>query len=97
MATPKEIRKRPGGAGMKIVWDDSQVNEWTAYQLREMCHCAACRHELTGENLIPAGSIPKDIHILKAELVGNYALSFMFSDGHSVGIYPFETLRSHPA
>jgi DUF971 family protein len=26
--------------------------------------------------------------------VGTYAFRILFSDGHSVGLYPFETLRS---
>ena len=29
----------------------------------------------------------------RADIVGNYALSFAFSDGHGTGIYPFELLR----
>ena len=93
MAAPKEIRKLAEGAGMKISWSDGHEVTWTSYDLREACRCAACRHELTGENLIHPGSIPKDVQILKAQLMGNYALSFLFSDGHSVGIYPFEALR----
>jgi DUF971 family protein len=29
----------------------------------------------------------------RADLVGNYALSFGFSDGHGTGIFSFEALR----
>lgn len=90
---PREIRKSNGGLKIKIIWDDGTVKEWSAQTLREACHCAACHHELTGENLIPSGSVSSDIHILKTQLVGNYAISFLFSDGHSVGIYPFDSLK----
>lgn len=93
MVLPKEIRKLAQGAGMKLTWADGNISEWTAFDLREACKCAACRHELTGEKLISAENIPVDIKIEKAQMMGNYALSFLFSDGHSVGIYPFENLK----
>ena len=34
-----------------------------------------------------------DLKATRAELVGNYALTLLFSDGHSTGIYSFEYLR----
>lgn len=93
MDTPKEIRKLAQGAGIRLTWADGSISEWTAFDLRDACRCAACRHELTGEKLLNPKNIPADITISKAQLVGNYALGFLFSDGHSVGIYPFENLK----
>jgi ATP-binding protein involved in chromosome partitioning len=93
LAEPTEIRKLSGGTGLKITWSDGNVSQSEAYVLRESCLCAACRHELTGEILIPPNSIPKTITLQKIELIGNYALGILFSDGHSTGIYTFEHLR----
>lgn len=83
----------PEGAGMRFAWPDGKKCEYTAFQLRENCRCAACRHELTGEKLLDPTQIKPDIKILKAEILGQYALGFLFSDGHSTGIYTFEMLR----
>lgn len=94
MVQPTEIRKRPGGAGMKITWADGHVSEYDAKTLRRECRCAACRHELTGERLLDPATVPDNLTILKAEILGQYALGFLFSDGHSTGIYPFDTLRA---
>lgn len=93
MAFPREIRKRPGGTGMKIIWDDGRENDYSARDLRLNCHCAACRHEVTGEILLKPESIPAHLTIEKAEIIGQYALGFHFSDGHSTGIYTFDFLR----
>lgn len=90
---PQEIKKR-GDQAMKITWSDGHVSEYSAAHLRENCRCAACVNELTGERLIAPGSVPKDLKLAKAEVVGNYALGFQFGDGHATGIYTFQTLRS---
>lgn len=93
MATPVEIRKAAGGTAMKITWSDGPQIEYPALYLRENCQCAACRHELTGERLLNPSTLPKDLTILKSEIIGQYALGFLFSDGHSTGIYTFDLLR----
>jgi len=36
------------------------------------------------------------INALGAELVGNYAIRILFSDGHTAGIYSWEYLRGLP-
>ena len=49
--------------------------------------------ELTGKKVLDPSSIPADIHIRKAEYVGQYAIRFDWSDGHESGIYAFRFLR----
>ena len=94
VATPTEVRKTTGGAGLKITWDDGVKTEASALDLRKNCHCAACRNELTGEIVLDTTRLPADIKILKMELIGNYAIGLQFSDGHQTGIYTFEMLRN---
>ncbi len=57
------------------------------------CRCAHCEDEWTGERRLQAGSVPADIKLLESKPVGRYGLQFVWSDGHSTGIYTFERLR----
>lgn len=92
--SPTEIRKKTGGAGMKITWPDGRVGDFSAAYLRRHCRCAACQHELTGEKLLDPATIPDSLTIQKADILGRYALAFHFSDGHSTGIFTFAWLHS---
>jgi DUF971 family protein len=44
-------------------------------------------------NILP-GNYSQPLTVVKAELVGNYALRIDWSDDHGTGIYSFEYLRS---
>ena len=90
---PREIRKKAEGAGMKLKWPDGHVGDFSAAFLRRNCRCAACQHELTGERLLDPKSVDEKLTITRAEILGQYALGFVFSDGHSTGIYSFVWLR----
>jgi len=61
--------------------------------LRLACGCATCVDEWTGQGRLDPDSVPKDVHPLKIEPVGRYAIQIDWSDGHSTGIYPFRRLR----
>ena len=89
---PVELKKQ-GQEQFKIRWQDDHVSVYSFRYLRQNCGCAACRSEITGERILDSESIPEDLKGLKADLVGNYALHFDFSDHHSTGIYPFTVLR----
>ena len=78
---------------LKIVWNDNKECVYNLRELRAGCQCALCKHEMTGEKLISIENIPKDINLVKAETVGNYALHFSWSDNHTTGIYSYEYLR----
>lgn len=82
------------GEQVELTWEDGVVSQLDAATLRGACQCATCR-EPAGEAAIEAvlaGSDP--VKIAGAELVGGYALQFVFEpDGHGTGIYPFTALR----
>ena len=42
----------------------------------------------------PPPVVPDDIRVVKAESVGRYAVRLFFSDGHSSGLYTWNSLRS---
>ena len=93
MATePKNIDINPDR--IFIEWPDSTRSEFKAPFLRGVCQCANCVSEVTGQLLIDRTKISDDIKITRAEPMGNYAVSFAFSDQHSTGIYSYVYLRS---
>ena len=89
---PREIFK--GEKELRIVWQDGHESSYPFRNLRLAGPCAKCRDEFTGRALLDPASVAADVTAPKAELVGNYALTFGFSDGHATGIYSFETLRA---
>jgi len=89
---PIELKKQ-GQEQFLIRWQDDHVSVYTFRYLRQNCGCAGCKSELTGEKILDPESVPENLKGLKADLVGNYALHFDFSDNHSTGIYPFSILR----
>ena len=76
-----------------IEWRDGLSAHYPFFALRDACPCAACIDEISGDKVLDPKSIHRDIHIRKAEYVGNYALRFDWSDGHTSGIYSFRFLR----
>ncbi len=90
--TPAEIRKK-GGEGIVIRWQDGHASTFGARYLRGRCPCAQCVSETTGQRLVFEEAVPPDVAIEAARTVGNYALHFSFTDGHTTGIYSFEYLR----
>jgi DUF971 family protein len=89
---PRSIEKVED-ARLRIVWDDGHKTELPFCDLRRHCPCAMCKDEWTGESLLDPSSVPEALGATRADAVGNYALSFAFSDGHGTGIYTFEMLR----
>jgi DUF971 family protein len=89
---PKSIEKIDDDK-LKITWEDEHESIFTFQFLRQNCPCASCKDEWSGERLVDPQTVPADMKSTRADLVGNYALSFSFSDGHGTGIYSFENLR----
>ena len=77
----------------EVTWNDGHFSSYPSWYLRQNCPCAVCVEELTGRRKILEGSIPSSLERHHVEAVGNYALSFRWSDGHSTGIFTFEYLR----
>ncbi len=90
--TPKLV-KRVSAFLTEITWNDGHFGAYPSWYLRENCPCATCVEEFTGVRKLQKGSIPANLERTLVEPVGNYALHFVWSDGHSAGIYAFEYLR----
>jgi DUF971 family protein len=91
--TPAEIRQR-GARELAITWRDGRESVYAVRDLRLACGCAVCVDEWTGEGRLDAGSVPEDVHPVRIEPVGRYAIQIAWSDGHDTGIYAFERLRA---
>ena len=85
--------------GLEIDWQDGKKCVYPLSLLRSMCPCAQCRAQRDEQakhrsrlTVLP-GNYSGPIHVLHAELVGNYALRIDWSDQHGSGIYSFQYLR----
>ncbi|MDH4248776.1 MAG: DUF971 domain-containing protein [Deltaproteobacteria bacterium] len=78
---------------LTIEWRDGAVAHYPFFYLRDICPCAKCVDEMSGTKVLDSKTIPPDIHIKKAEYVGNYALRITWSDEHDSGIFHFSLLR----
>ena len=89
---PREVRAANGE--LSIMWSDLHAAIYNARNLRLGCKCAACIDEWTHQPLINPATVPPVVKPSKIQVVGNYALQFDWSDGHTTGIYTYEYLRS---
>jgi DUF971 family protein len=85
---------------LEVLWQDGVRSVFPLTTLRSLCPCATCKEvrEEQSQNksrlkILP-GNYSQSITVVKAEMVGNYALRIEWSDEHSSGIYSFQYLRS---
>ncbi len=90
---PLEIGPTPDEARLRIVWKDGVVSEYVPRDLRLVCPCAGCVDEMTGARTLLSEQVHDSVYPTAIHYVGQYALQFVWSDGHSTGIYTFEYLR----
>ena len=88
---PTEIRRR-GTYAVRIVWNDGHESEYTNHDLRNLCPCAVCR-ERPRHALPVVGNQGPPLYAAEIGVVGHYAVSIKWSDGHDSGIYSYQTLR----
>jgi DUF971 family protein len=78
---------------VRIRWPGGPEAVIPPARLRDLCPCAGCVEEGTGRKLLDPATIPADIRPTEIAPVGNYAVQIQWSDGHSTGIYSWQTLR----
>jgi DUF971 family protein len=77
-----------------VTFDDGHVCVFALDELRRVCPCATCRSwRDQGQASWPRPGSPDSLSVESAELVGAWGLSITWNDGHSTGIYPWDSLR----
>ncbi|RMF73878.1 MAG: DUF971 domain-containing protein [Acidobacteria bacterium] len=89
---PRRIEIFPNGE-IGIVWSDGREDYLDARSVRLACPCAGCVDEMTGRRTLDAARVPADVTAVSWSPVGQYGVSFEWSDGHRSGIYRFALLR----
>lgn len=92
-ATATDARLSADGSHLELTWDDGVKTGASAQALRQQCPCAGCVDEWTNQRTLDQTKVPADLRVKQLHPVGNYALTFAFSDGHTTGIYPWKLLR----
>jgi DUF971 family protein len=79
---------------VEVAFGDGLVCRFELVELRQACPCASCRNarERGDEAWRPRPDRPAPV-VADAALVGAWGLGITWDDGHSTGIYPFESLR----
>jgi DUF971 family protein len=89
--TPIQIEKF-SPTEMRVLWSSGENYAVPFAEMRFYCPCAACVDEHTGHRILTREAVASDIRPSKVEPVGRYAIAIHWSDGHSSGIYHFDTL-----
>ncbi len=76
-------------------WTGGHETAYPARSLRMACRCASCIDEMSGRPLLDPKTVPDSIRAKGIDLVGQYAVSISWTDGHSSGIYNFRDLRGN--
>jgi len=86
-----EIRRLPEQRQARLTWSDGHSAEFDYAHLRGYCPCAACQGHAVGPVVFHPP--PGPVEPASIAPVGNYAISFAWTDGHATGIYRFDFLR----
>ena len=77
-----------------LTWPETgEIATVSNVDLRKACSCALCIDEMTRAPLLDPKAIPPDIHAEKIGIIGNYAVTVDWSDGHNTGFFPYSTFR----
>lgn len=88
---PTEIRVRTAARVLEVDFDNGERIVLPAELLRVESPSAEVKGHGAADRPPPVSG-KRDVALVNAEPVGNYAVRLIFSDGHSSGLYPFDLL-----
>jgi DUF971 family protein len=91
MAHPTEIRLHKKSRLLELSFDDDSHYELPCEYLRVFSPSAEVRGHRTDQHKLITGK--KNVSIINIEPVGNYAVKFIFDDGHATGLYTWKVLH----
>ena len=75
---------------LSLGWADGQSYRIPFRALRQLCPCASCVSEVTGERVLDPESVPDDIRPTAVDYSGSYALKITWNDTHDTGLFTWE-------
>lgn len=87
---PEEILLHQQSCIVEIAYPGGERHHLSCEFLRVFTPSAEARGHGPGQEVLQYGK--KDVQIQRIEPVGNYALRFVFSDGHDSGLYSWDLL-----
>lgn len=93
--TPEPVKIRLSTEqGLTVEWNDAKISKIQLQELRKKCPCATCIAEKSGQSSKYIPLFMRDqITVKELKPVGSYALNIVWQDGHSTGIYEYNSLR----
>ncbi len=83
---------------ISVRWSDNHDSSVTLRLLRDSCPCAGCKGEtVLFQTYVPPpvdATTPGRYTLRSISPVGNYALKLAWGDGHDMGMYTWDLLRS---
>jgi DUF971 family protein len=87
-----EVKRLPDERRVRLFWSDGHSAAYDYDYLRGYCPCAACQGH--GAFSIVFQKPNRPVEPTSIQPVGNYGISFLWSDGHATGIYRYDFLRA---
>ena len=85
------------GDELAIKWEDGSESFISLERLRRACPCAGCKGEMDVLGNLYKGHekplSPPAFQLRRLNSIGGYAVSPVWGDGHSTGIYSFDYLE----
>ena len=75
-----------------VTWKDGSTSEIPWAKLRDACPCAECAN-LHGDADPLRLRLAPNTQLVSVDYVGNYAIQPRWADGHSAGLFTWNTLR----
>jgi DUF971 family protein len=101
-ANPKEITVSREKREVRIRWQDGHESVYGFDVLRRECPCALCSDQRAKQSAAGGSSLTVlsgpvfkagEIQVTQVKTIGRYAINFVWSDGHDIGIYSYGFLR----
>lgn len=99
---PREVEVENSEGELSVIWSDGHRSIFSLYGLRKNCPCVECRggHGSMGafdrSFFLVDPSANTSAMVFRVEdirQIGNHAIRIYWNDGHSNGMYQWETLR----
>jgi DUF971 family protein len=92
---PARLHVDRSAGTLAIEWRDGHTSTFDAVTLRWLCPCAYCRGEAGMPGWLDSRPTltTEQTRLVDAHLVGSYAISPHWGDGHHTGFYAFTMLR----